>query len=143
MFSTTCKYAIRAVLYLATKSDEKNKIGVDIISEDLDVPKHFLAKILQQLTRNKLISSSKGRSGGFYLSDENKASNLIEVIRSFDGPGTFKDCVLGLKECSNDNPCPYHHTVQLYRNKFFLQLNEETVSETATRIETFNFKLNN
>jgi Rrf2 family protein len=143
MFSKSCKYAMRAVLYLATKTDESNKIGAIEISAELEVPMHFLAKILQQLSRNRLISSSKGRNGGFYLSNDNKSATLLAVIESFEGPGTFTDCVLGLRECSNVNPCPYHNSVQKYRNSFFLQLQNETIAETAKRINEHNFNLKN
>ena len=143
MFSKSCKYAIRAVLYLATKSDESNKIGAEELASELEVPMHFLAKILQQLSRTRLISSTKGRNGGFYLSDENKSSTLLGVIESFEGPGTFTDCVLGLKQCSNINPCPYHDTVQKYRSTFFLQLQNESIKETAERINQHNFNLKN
>ena len=70
MFSQACKYAIRAVLYLAVHASEGKKVGVKDIAAALDVPKYFLAKILQQLSRNNLISSTKGPSGGFFLSEK-------------------------------------------------------------------------
>ena len=143
MFSKSCKYAIRAVLYLASRTDDKHKIGVEAIAEDLQVPKHFLAKILQQLTKNRLISSSKGRYGGFYLNEANKANNLLSVIESFDGPGTFTDCVLGLSVCSDANPCPYHNAVHNYRNQFYFQLQSETVDDTIKRIKRNNLKIKN
>jgi Rrf2 family iron-sulfur cluster assembly transcriptional regulator len=71
MLSSATKYTIRAVLYLATYTDISNKIGVKQIAEDLEIPQPFLAKLLQQLSRSKLVSSSKGPSGGFYLSEHN------------------------------------------------------------------------
>ena len=99
MFSKSCKYAIRAVLFLGMHSEEGKLIGVDTISEELEVPKHFLAKLLQQLSSARIISSMKGRYGGFYLSEEDRQSNLYAVIEAIDGPGTFSDCVIGLKTC--------------------------------------------
>lgn len=65
MFSKACTYAIRAALYLAVHAGPQARLGVKEIAEALDVPKHFLAKILQQLVRNNLVSSVKGPSGGF------------------------------------------------------------------------------
>ncbi len=143
MFSKSCKYAIRAVLYLAIKSDETSKLGVDELASDLEVPRHFLAKILQQLTRSRIISSSKGRNGGFYLSKTNKSSNLLAVVECIDGPGTFTDCILGLKECSHLNPCPYHNKVQQFRNAFYELIQNETIAESANRIAKNNYKLKN
>jgi Rrf2 family iron-sulfur cluster assembly transcriptional regulator len=46
MFLKSCKYGIRAVLYLAIHTKNGEKIGVNDIAEELNVPKHFLAKIL-------------------------------------------------------------------------------------------------
>ena len=141
MFSKTCKYAIRAMLYLAMHTDEENKLGVEAIAEGLNVPKHFLAKILQQLTRYNLASSSKGRNGGFYLSDVNKSASLLPVIESIDGPETFTSCILGLPNCSGENPCSFHHQAVEYRNAMLRILGKESIGETAKRIDVNNFKI--
>ena len=143
MFSKACKYAIRSVLFMATETSGNKKIGVDELAEKLDVPRHFLAKILQQLTKNRLISSSKGRNGGFYLNDKNRKSNLLNVIECIDGPGIFNDCVLGLEECSNTQPCPYHDSIMKYRNEFYEVVKTETIEESAKRIQAHNLRLQN
>ena len=118
-------------------------MGVEELADELSVPKPFLAKILQQLTKNRFISSAKGRNGGFYLSEENKKDNLLTVIESFDGPGIFSDCVLGLDSCSNENPCPYHHSFQQYITGFVSQLKDETIEASAYRISEHELKLKN
>ena len=141
MFSKSCKYAIRAVLFLATSSSNDRKVGVEELSMSLSVPKHFLAKILQQLVRHNLVSSAKGRNGGFYLSEANRESTLLSVIDSIDGPGTFDECVLGLQHCSNEAPCPYHNTFKIYRNQFHQLVSTETIAESAVRIKNKNLKL--
>lgn len=110
-------------------------MGVDELSKKLKVPRHFLAKILQQLAKQKSISSSKGRKGGFYLSEENLQSTLITIIRNIDGPGIFDECVLGLSQCSGENPCPYHKVVHEYRSAFSELLKGETIAESAQRIQ--------
>ncbi len=141
MFSKTCKYAIRAILYLAIHTDEGHKLGVEDIANGLKVPKHFLAKILQRLTRNNLASSSKGRNGGFYLSKENKMASLLPVIESIDGPETFTSCILGLPNCSGENRCSFHFQAVNYRDAMLWILQKESIGETAKRINLNNFKL--
>jgi len=143
MFSKSCKYAIRSVLFLAVNTNEDKKMGVEELATELEVPKHFLAKVLQQLTKHRMISSAKGRNGGFYLSEQNKSASLLTVIESFDGPGIFTDCVLGLDNCSNENPCPYHDSVQQYRTAFYFQLQNETIEASAKRISEHDLKLKN
>ena len=72
MLSNACKYAIRALLYLAIHTDEATKIGVKKIADEIEVPQPFLSKLLRQLSTNKLISSTKGPGGGFFLDPVNK-----------------------------------------------------------------------
>lgn len=141
MFSISCQYAIRAVLFLAVNTSEQVKIGADRLAEELEIPKHFLAKILQKLTRINLVSSAKGRNGGFYLSDENKGSNLLEIIYAIDGSDKFTNCILGLKECSGETPCPYHHFAVDLRNEFYFKLGSESILETAQRMNENNLTL--
>lgn len=135
MFSKSCKYAIRAILYLAVKAREGQKVGVQEIAEELEVPKHFLAKILQQLSRNHLIASIKGPNGGFYLSEENREANLIKVVECIDGPEIFSSCLLGLPVCSSENPCPLHVQAFAYREGLLYQIKHQTIEELANRIE--------
>jgi Rrf2 family protein len=142
MFSTTCQYAIRAVLFLAVQTNEENKLGVDKLSEALEIPKHFLAKILQQLAKQNLISSSKGRNGGFFLSSVNKEEKLLDIIHAIDGKKVFDSCILGLKECSAERPCPYHEYVVELRSKFYYTLKTETIEESAKRIKDSDLSLN-
>ena len=53
MLSNTCKYGIRAVLYLAMNTKKEKKIGIKQISQDLNIPTPFLGKILQSLVKHK------------------------------------------------------------------------------------------
>ena len=135
MFSKTCKYGIRAVLFLSVHTDGNNKVGVKEIAEALKVPRHFLGKILQTLSKNNLISSSKGPGGGFYLSEEDRTVTMDKIIVCLDGPGVFTSCVLGLPNCSNDNPCPLHIQAFAFRDGLKYQMMHQTIDEFARRIE--------
>ena len=129
MYSKSCRYAIRAVLFLAVYSSEKKKHGVKQIAEFLDVPKHFLAKILQELSRKGLVSSSKGPTGGFYLSKKNSKAHLFDIILCIDGPDVFSQCVLGLPECDNEKPCTMHEEVYKYKQGILEVLQNEQIHE--------------
>lgn len=141
MFSKSCKYAIRAVLYLAVHSDYGKKLGVKEISEALEVPKPFLAKILQQLSRHNLISSTKGPNGGFYLSQTDRKANLLRVVEAIDGPETFTSCILGLPVCSSVNPCPLHSKAFIFREGLLELIEKNTIAEMADRVEELELKL--
>jgi Rrf2 family protein len=139
MFSKSGQYAIRAILFLAL-NDEANKLKVDDIAEELDISKHYLAKILQQLTKSGIISSAKGRNGGFYISKEKRSLNMLTAVQAIEGPVKLNDCILGLKECSDAKPCPYHFSVSKYRNKFYKELKNETIESCAKRVDITKLK---
>ncbi len=141
MFSKGCKYGIRAVLYLAVYSSLQKRLGVTEIARELDVPKHFLAKILQQLAKENLISSTKGPTGGFYLSKKNRESNLKEVIEALDGPQIFTGCILGLAECTSERPCPLHFQAYGIREGLNYQLQYQTIDEIAEKIKRTNLTI--
>jgi Rrf2 family transcriptional regulator, iron-sulfur cluster assembly transcription factor len=134
MFSKTCKYGLRAVLYLATHTHENRKIGVKEIAEELGVPGPFLAKLLQQLARAQIVSSTKGPNGGFYMDAHNMASNLRQVVESIDGPDVFSSCIMGLPACSSVNPCPLHEKAVIYRHSLLDLVERQSVGEVAHRI---------
>lgn len=134
MFSKSCKYAIRAVLYLAFHGVKDRRIGVKEIAEALGVPGPFLAKLLQQLSRNQLISSIKGPSGGFFLSETNLNTSLRKIIECIDGPEVFSSCILGLPVCSSANPCPLHTQAFIYREGLLKLATEKTIADIARQV---------
>lgn len=134
MFSKACQYAIRAVLYLAAETTTEQRKGVKEIAEVLDVPGPFLAKLLQQLTRNHLVSSTKGPHGGFYLSEKDRNRRLKEVVDCIDGPQALSGCVLGLPVCSSKNPCPLHEQSLTYRQGILQNINLKTIEEFASEL---------
>lgn len=134
MFSKACKYAIRAVLYLAVNTDAEQKLGAKEIAEALDVPKSFLAKILQQLSKHQLISSTKGSGGGFYLSEADRNITIKDVVACIDGEEVFTACILGLPVCSSDNPCPLHEKAMLFRSGLTNQIEGQSIGDFAVKI---------
>ncbi len=134
MLSNASKYAIRSILYLAIH-DKKKKIGVKKIAEELEAPQPFLAKLLQQLARNKFVSSSKGPSGGFYLSDKDRKNSVWDIIKSIDGTDKFDQCFMGLSSCGDENPCPVHFTVAPFKKKILTDFKDKTIQEFSDEIK--------
>lgn len=135
MLSNACKYAIRAVVYLAIHGNVNNKLSAKIIAEELEVPQPFLAQLLRKLTTNKLVSSSKGPGGGFFLDQKNMENTLWEVVSSIDGEYKFDDCFLGLSKCNNENPCPVHHIVSPFKEEILSSFKDKSIAVFVTEIE--------
>ena len=135
MLSNACKYAIRSILYLAMQAEEGEKIGVKKISEALETPQPFLAKLLQQLTKNKLVSSSKGPTGGFFLDEKNLENSIWDVIKCIDGTDKFDQCFMGLSACGDENPCPVHFTVAPFKEKIYSDFKDKTIAAFVDEIK--------
>ena len=135
MLTNACKYAIRSILYLAMHTNEQQKVGVKKIAEELESPQPFLAKLLQQLNKGKLVSSTKGPNGGFYLSKSDKENAVWDIIKNIDGTSKFDDCFLGLSKCSDDHPCPVHFIVSPFKQKLLENFEDKTISQYVIEIE--------
>jgi len=107
MLSQTAEYALRTVLYLAAEKQD-SLFRVSEIAADLDVPRNYLSKTLHQLVRAGVLTSSRGKHGGFRLAKSPAKLTLAEVVAPFDGPTGARICLLGRTACSDSNPCPAH-----------------------------------
>lgn len=128
MFSKTCEYAIRALIYIAQKSKNGNRVGIKEISDGIDSPEYFIAKILQKLSREGFVQSIKGPNGGFYMTEVEMERSISDIVRAVDGDKLFIGCGLGLKECSEEQPCPIHHQFKLIREQIGDMLQTSKIS---------------
>ncbi|MFN8242054.1 MAG: Rrf2 family transcriptional regulator [Bacteroidales bacterium] len=132
MLSSSSKYGIRAVTYIASKSLKNEKIGIKQISEDLGLPTPFLAKILQLLARQKILSSSKGPHGGFSLLRKPSEISLYDIIVTIDGPDIFENCVIHNTTCgcvaSEKLICPIHKEYSRVRTDMVNLFRKKTIS---------------
>lgn len=135
MFSKACEYGIRAVVYIASETDEVKKVGVLDICDHIEAPQHFTAKILQVLSRKHIISSQKGVNGGFYLNTGQKKKALKAIVEAIDGDQLFTGCGLGLKQCSETRPCPIHFQFKAIRTRLEKMMSETTIEALAIKLQ--------
>ena len=102
MMSLTCKTAIKSVIYLASKRDSGEKSSIKEIAAFIAASEHTVGKLLQTLVKKKIINSSKGPNGGFYISGTQYTKPIVRIVEAIDGPEVFKECGLGLKKCSSE-----------------------------------------
>lgn len=115
MISKACGYGIRGVVYLAEKVNENRNVGIQEIAGALDIPPHYLAKILQDLVRKKVVGSVKGPNGGVYVREEVLEMPVIDLVELIDGDAYRTRCFMGMEECSAEEPCPLHHDFAVLR----------------------------
>lgn len=134
IFSRQCEYALQAVLYLALKP-EGETTSMKELAKRLEIPYHFVAKILQDLTHKGLLSSHKGPGGGFSLGMPAKEITLFHIIEAIDGVNLMNGCLLGFPECSSTNPCALHHRWAEIRDVLYSMLVTKNIAEMASKTE--------
>lgn len=144
MFSKTAEYALRATIYIAQKGTIENKLSIGEISSAIDSPQSFTAKILQLLTKdNRVVSSVRGPNGGFYMKDAAKKLAAITILQAVNEDYILRKCVLGLKQCSEINPCPMHTEYKKIRTRLTNLFEKKTIQQLANETSKENVFINN
>ncbi|NQY93338.1 MAG: Rrf2 family transcriptional regulator [Campylobacteraceae bacterium] len=94
------EYALLSLISIMKSEGPKN---VDALSKELDISKSFLAKIMQNLAKNKIVKSYKGVNGGFTLNKLYDELTILEITTAAEEktPSVF--------ECSPSvDSCPSH-----------------------------------
>ena len=134
-FSRQCEYALRAVLYLAAKPGG-GPVPIREIANELAISGQFLAKIFQDLSRKKLLSSRKGPKGGFRLRRSSARITLYDVVEAIDGVQLMEECVMGFPRCSKKNPCLLHRRWAGIRSELTEALAGKNIGDLATAVRT-------
>jgi Rrf2 family protein len=116
MLSLTCKTAVKAVIYLASKYESGTKAGIKEIASYIDASEHTVGKLLQVLVKQNVVNSIKGPAGGFYISKQQLKQPIIQIVEAIDGDQVFRECGLGLSRCSATHPCPMHDQYKVARD---------------------------
>lgn len=129
IFSKSFGYAVRGVLYITMLDDTRPFVQAEEIAEKLAVPRHFMSKILKKLAKAGLLSSSKGKTGGFALMPDTETLQLIEIFNLTDGPDTFHNCSLRMQACHHSNPCPLHGQMEVVKQQLCQVLSDTTIGD--------------
>ena len=137
MYSNACSYAIRAMTRLALLRPN-GYVLLDDLCDEPDIPRHFVAKIFQDLVRKGLLLSAKGRGGGFALARPADKITLYDIVAEVDGVAWLSSCVVGMAQCDDEQPCPQHEQWKVLRGEISEYLKHTTLEKMA---ETLRRKL--
>jgi len=135
MFSKTCEYALRALIYIAQQSKNGGRVGIKDIAKSISSPEHFIAKILQDLSRKGFVQSAKGPNGGFYMDQQNLNISIADIVREIDGDKLFSGCGLGLEQCSETHPCPLHDQFKSIRTNLRIMLESSKIQAFVDNLD--------
>jgi len=135
-FSKACEYGIRATICIAAHSLAGRKVSLKDVAATIESPVAYTSKILQKLSRSKIIRSEKGPSGGFSIgAKELDQLKLSAIVFTIDGSQVYNGCGLGLKGCNEKMPCPVHDQFVRIRDKLKKMLETTTVKSLALNHE--------
>lgn len=127
LVSQTVEYALRAVLHIARDPDGVS-VRVGDIADALDVPRNYLSKTLHRLARARILTSSRGPTGGFQLARSPEKITLAEVAAPFSPMGE-RACLLGQPACGDDRPCAAHSRWKLVAEQAEEFFNHTTIAD--------------
>lgn len=134
MLTKSTEYAIRALVFVQLRNWEHKRPGVEEIAKEIEAPESYTAKVLQTLTKNRLLESMKGRGGGFFFKENQSDLTLYDVIHVVEGDASFYRCGIGLKQCNDENPCPLHDRYVVVRDGFFDIAKSESIRSLSEKI---------
>ena len=139
LFSRQCEYALQAVMFLALKPDGE-KTSIRELTRQIEIPYHFLAKILQNLTYKGLLVSQKGPTGGFALAKSPREISLFDIVEAVDGAAFSTNCVMGFAECSGKNPCAVHEMWGEVRKNLQATLADKNIAQMSKGMKKPGYK---
>ena len=97
------EYALIALRHL--QANEQGKLSsAKALSSEYSIPKELLAKILQKLSKEKIIHSVKGPRGGYKISKDPSTINMTKIFEIMEGPMGIVDCYFD-SNCEQLNGC--------------------------------------
>ncbi len=120
-------YAVRTVLYLARNGTRM--ASVTEIAHAMQIPKSFLAKILQRLVRSHILASMRGVRGGFMLALKPSEISLLDIMESVQGPAGINVCAIDSRRCRLSNTCSVHPVWVQIRKDVERRLKTQTIAK--------------
>lgn len=103
--SSEGRYALRALIYLSRIGEQ---VTADRISDEANIPRRLLARILANLSHAGLVKSQEGRGGGSRLARPPEEITLRDAIEAAEGPFEVTRCIMEQRACGEGRPCAMH-----------------------------------
>jgi Rrf2 family protein len=120
---------------MAGRDDLTRPVSAAEIADAEGLPQYYLAKVMQDLVRARVLKSTRGRGGGFVLAAAPEAVTVLAVVSAVEDVTRFEhECVLGLNSCTDTAPCPMHDQWKPVRTAIMAKIRTMTVADLATEM---------
>jgi Rrf2 family protein len=125
-------YAVRVMIHLAGLPPGSRASRSDLATA-AECPDQFLSKVLQQLTRARLVVSHRGTAGGFELPQAGTAATVLDVVEAIEGPIRLNLCLVSDRSCSRQGWCPAHAVWAEAQDAMAAVLEKASIADLARR----------
>lgn len=137
MLNRKTYYGIQSLLFIARSKSEK-LTPITEITESLKISRKFLEKILSELRYEGIVTSKKGRSGGYSISKDLNSISLADIVRILEGPIALLPCAShrfyeSCKECLTPDKCSLQDALVGVRNDTVHSLKSIKIQDLLTK----------
>jgi Rrf2 family protein len=137
MLSSKAKYGLKAMVHLARFGGLGPVLIADIATKE-HIPKKFLDVILLEMKNKGLLSSKKGKGGGYTLARPASQIRIGDLVRVLDGPLAPVPCVSRTAyrpcgDCGDENSCAVRAVMQDVRDAIAQILDNTTLADMSAR----------
>jgi len=138
MLTQRSRYALRAMLYLASQPADTAPVPMNRIAEAANIPRKFLELILADLRDAQFLLSHRGKMGGYVLTRPAELISLGEIIRVIEGPLALVPCVSRTayrpcKDCRDEASCAIRIAMARVRDETARILDGTSLADAAAQ----------
>jgi Rrf2 family protein len=125
-------YAIRALIHMAQKPLGTTFMRSEL-AQECDIPDSFLGKILQNLAKSEILSSERGKKGGFKVAKSPAEITVYDIIYAIEGEISLNKCIFDEEFCSLVHSCTAHTMWSDIQDKLIEMLKSYTLAKLVDK----------
>ncbi|MBZ0166563.1 MAG: Rrf2 family transcriptional regulator [Candidatus Omnitrophica bacterium] len=134
IYSKGCEHVLRALTRIPLDQCDQQFLARDICRQ-AKVPETPTRKSLQALVKAGLLAAVTGPGGGYRFAVHPSKISLFLIITAVDGEAVFNQCIMGLPECSQCQPCPIHESWAKLKGQMVRELERKTIGQLMQTVK--------
>lgn len=135
MLTQRSRYALRALIFIA-RSGSIAPVPISVIAADQKLPRKFLEIILLELKHGGLVTSYRGKMGGYRLARPAEEISFGDIIRMIEGPIALVPCVSvsayqRCSDCFEESVCVIRKVMLTVRDQTAAILDTTTLADLS------------
>jgi FeS assembly SUF system regulator len=121
-----------STVILATLAGEPERVQTaTALAEHTQIAAPTVSKLLKQLQRANLVTSTRGLHGGYQLARAATDITAADILDALEGPVALTDCAAGHGNCGIEHSCRVGRAWQRLNQAIRQSLNEVTLAQLA------------